>query len=351
MLMRLLGSVLVLLAFAPSGGAAAPLELEGTTWEFIEFRSSSDTVGVVRNDQPGRFRLVLSGDGTVAMELGCNRARGRWSAEASGDRRSGPFRFGPLASTKALCLPPNLDQRIIRDAQYVRSYLLEGDRLFLSLMADGGIFVWERRAASTLGRPAEPAAAPEDGGPRNWRVVTDGGVLNLRDRPSTDGAIQARYRIGTILDNLGCERADGRVWCDVQELGGGPRGYVAGEYLQPAISPDGTAAFGPDDSALRIGQGAFDAQGMVPCRGRLGQPTTQCPFKVARSGGGYATVLIEVPWGSPRLIYFRMGRAIGAGYSEAEPTGPFKAETEADLTIVRLGAERYEIPAAVVLGG
>ena len=33
--------------------------------------------------------------------------------------------------------------------------------------------------------------------------------------------------------------AEGRVWCDVQELGGGPRGYVAAEFLTPAISPDG----------------------------------------------------------------------------------------------------------------
>lgn len=349
MLIRLLGTVLVLLAFAPSGGSAAPLDLAGTTWEFIEFRSSSDTIGVVRNEQPGRFRLVLNGDGTVAMELGCNRARGRWSAEASGSGRSGSFTFGPLAATKALCPPPNLDERIVRDAQYVRSYLLEGDRLFLSLMADGGIFVWEKRTAPVGVGPED--GGPENGGPRNWRVVTDGGVLNLRDQPSTAAAIQTRYRNGTILDNLGCKQVDWRVWCDVQQLGGGPRGYVAGENLQPAISPDGSAAFGPDDSALRIGQGAFDAQGMVPCRGRLGQPTTQCPFKVARSGGGYATVRIEVPWGSPRLIYFRMGRAIGAGFSEADPTGPFSSETEADLTIVRLGAERYEIPAAVVLGG
>jgi hypothetical protein len=36
-----------------------------------------------------------------------------------------------------------LDERVTGQAQYVRSFLLKDGRLHLSLMADGGIFVWE----------------------------------------------------------------------------------------------------------------------------------------------------------------------------------------------------------------
>lgn len=193
-------------------------------------------------------------------------------------------------------------------------------------------------------------AAPEDGGPRNWEVAGVSRALNLREEPSVTARIIATYAPGTILDNLGCRSAEGRVWCDVQELGGGPRGYVAAEYLKPAVSPDGTVATGPDDSALRAGQGEFDATGSVPCAQTLGQPMGQCEFGVARAGGGYATVVVHRPDGRTRALFFRMGRPIGADTSEADP-GEFRAAREGDLNVIRIGEERYEIPDAVVLGG
>ena len=79
--------------------------------------------------------------------------------------------------------------------------------------------------------------APEDGGPRNWQVSGVSRALNLREQPPTATKIITTYPPGTIRDNVGCQRADGRIWCDVQQLGGGPSGYVAAEYLAPAVSP------------------------------------------------------------------------------------------------------------------
>ena len=193
-------------------------------------------------------------------------------------------------------------------------------------------------------------ATPEDGGPRHWQVTGVTGALNLREEASTTARAIARYAPGTVLDNLGCREAEGRVWCDVQELGGGPRGYVAAEFLTPAISPDGSAHFGADDSAARAGRGEFDATGPLACAQALGQPMGQCDFGVARGGGGAATVVVTRPDGRPRAIYFANGVAIGADTSEADP-GAFSAEREGDLTRVRIGDERYEIIDAIVLGG
>jgi len=173
--------------------------------------------------------------------------------------------------------------------------------------------------------------------------------LNLRQKPSTAAPVIAGYAAGTILDNLGCQSAAGRTWCDVQELGGGPRGYVAAEFLQPAVSPDGSVATGPDDSALRAGQGDFDATGSMPCAQATGQPMGSCDFRVSRAGGGYATVVIDRPDGRTRAIFFRMGIPIGADTSEAD-WGEFSATREGDLSLVRVGAERYEIADVVVLG-
>jgi len=196
-----------------------------------------------------------------------------------------------------------------------------------------------------------PPAAPEDGGPRHWEVVGISQALNLREEPSTSAPVLATYAPGTILANLGCRVADGRAWCDVQEIRGGPRGYVAAEYLNPAISPDGTAKTGVDDSSLRAAQGDFDATGTIPCARPTGQPSRACEFGVARSGGGYATVVVTRPDGRTRAIFFQMGIPIGADVSEADDSGPFHAEKASDLHVIEVGTERYEIPDAVVLGG
>jgi heat shock protein HslJ len=321
--------------------------LADTRWRLVEFQSMDDAQGTTRPRDRSLYTMRLNGDGTVAMRLDCNRATGTWSAEPSGDGTSGRFEFGPLAATRALCPPPNMEESIMRQAGHIRSYLLQDGRLYLSLMADGGIYAWEPDTGSVPA--ANPPAGPEEGGPRDWEVAAP--TLNLRERPSTTAKVVATYTRGAILDNLGCQGAEGRIWCDVQPLGGGPRGYVAAEFLKPAISPDGSIATGSDDSALRAGQGDYDATGKIPCAQSIGQPMTECEFGVARAGGGYATVVIKKPDGRTRAIFFRMGKPIGADTSEADRTGAFSATREKDLNRIRVGSERYEIPDAVVLGG
>ena len=126
-----------------TGAAPTTANLSGTTWRLVQFRSSDDAIGTVRPDDPAKYEMTLSADGRVAMKLDCNRAGGRWSSSASEPTR-GSFTFGPLAMTRAACPPGSLDTRIARDADFVRGYVLEGDQLHLSLMADGGIYTWRR---------------------------------------------------------------------------------------------------------------------------------------------------------------------------------------------------------------
>jgi len=137
----------------------------------------------------------------------------------------------------------------------------------------------------------------------------------------------------------------------VQEFGGGPRGWVAAAYLKPAVSPNGSAMYGIDDSSLRAGQGRFDATGTIRCAQSAGQPMQPCGFGVARAGGGYATVVVSRPDGRKRAIFFTMGRPIGADTSQADGYPAFHADRQADLHRIRVGDERYEIRDAVVLGG
>ncbi|MGD8440761.1 MAG: hypothetical protein PVG53_09510, partial [Holophagae bacterium] len=137
----------------------------------------------------------------------------------------------------------------------------------------------------------------------------------------------------------------------VQTLGGGPRGWSPVADLEPAVAPHGAVATGPDDSALRAGQGDFDATGPIQCAEALSQPMTACEAGVARAGGGYATVVVTKPDGSTRALFFRMNRAIGADTSEADGSHEFSAARDGDLHLIRVGTERYEVPDAFTLGG
>ncbi len=342
-------ATLALLAASVISAAEQPGPLAGTEWQLVEFQSMDDAIGTIRPDDASLYTMRLGADGSVSMQLNCNRATGDWTAEPSADGSTGSFRFGPLAATSALCPPPSMDERIARDAGYVRGFLLKDGNLYLSLMADAGIYAWE--PLSVLSDRAVEHVSPDDGGPRNWEVSGISTALNLREKASLQSRVIKRLPAGTILDNLGCEHAGDRTWCDVQEFGGGMRGYVAAEYLKPAVSPDGSVARGPDLSAERAGKGKFDATGSVPCAEAMGQPLRDCDFGVARAGGGYSTVVVKKPYGGSRAIFFRMGKAIGADTSEADGYPEFSVIRENDLNRIQVGPERYEIPDAVVLGG
>lgn len=129
----------------PSANAAVAA-LGDRAWQLVEIQSMDDAQGTLRPDGPSKYVMRLAADGTVSMRLNCNSATGSWSAEPSADPANGRFEFGPLAATAAACPPPSLDERVSGQAQYVRGYLLKDGRLYLSLMADGGILVWAPHA-------------------------------------------------------------------------------------------------------------------------------------------------------------------------------------------------------------
>jgi heat shock protein HslJ len=149
----LAGSILV----AGANALAAPPAGE---WELISIQSMDDAQGTLRIADPAAFTLQLGTDGRATLKLDCNRGTATWKATPAGDGNSGQFTFGPVAGTRALCPPPHMDQRIVRDLAYVRGYLLRDGKLYLSLMADGGIYEWRPRAAAApvLGDPAQPLA-------------------------------------------------------------------------------------------------------------------------------------------------------------------------------------------------
>jgi para-nitrobenzyl esterase len=111
--------------------------LAGTSWQLVKIQGSDDTVVVP--DDKSKYTLAFAPDGSLSARIDCNRGRGTWKS-------SGPnqLELGPMALTRAMCPPGSLHDRMVRQLPFVRSYVIKDGRLFLSLMADGGIYEFER---------------------------------------------------------------------------------------------------------------------------------------------------------------------------------------------------------------
>lgn len=119
--------------------------LAGTSWSLVHFQSSDDSIGKIVPPRLERYSLQFAADGTLSLQLDCNRARGRWEATPSSGS-GGPLKITGGAMTRAMCGPGALDTRIARDLAFVRSYTIAGGRLSLALEADAGFYVWAQAA-------------------------------------------------------------------------------------------------------------------------------------------------------------------------------------------------------------
>ena len=110
--------------------------LSGTSWQLVRIQSMDDKVATPTDRS--KYTMTFGADGRVNMQVDCNRGSGTWTSADSSQ-----LVFGPMAMTRAMCPPGSLHDRIVKDMPYVRSYVIKDGHLFLSLMADGGIYEFE----------------------------------------------------------------------------------------------------------------------------------------------------------------------------------------------------------------
>lgn len=121
-----------------------PDNLAGTRWRLVEIQSMDDAQGTTRPADRAKYTLAFDPEGgRLSMRLDCNRGSGPYEDRRTKGTNEGTMTIGPLAMTRAFCPPPSLGDRIARDMGYVRTYRVGNGRLMFSLMADGGIYVWE----------------------------------------------------------------------------------------------------------------------------------------------------------------------------------------------------------------
>ena len=117
-------------------GGAGSADLNGTSWQLVKFQSSDGTTLVP--DDKSKYTIIFGNTGRASVRLDCNRGSGPWKSEGTNQ-----LNFGPLILTRVMCPPGSLHDRIAKDWAAVRSYVVKDGHLFLSLMADGGIYEFE----------------------------------------------------------------------------------------------------------------------------------------------------------------------------------------------------------------
>jgi len=122
-----------------------PANLAGTSWRLVYFQPSGAGANPVVPPRVERYTLDFGADGTLALRLDCNRATARWQAIPSG---RGALSVTAGAMTRAFCGDDALDGRIAQDLEKIRSFKVEDGRLFLSLDAGAGTYVWRSAGGS-----------------------------------------------------------------------------------------------------------------------------------------------------------------------------------------------------------
>ena len=123
---------------------SAPATLAGTSWQLVRFQGGDDKTATP--DDRVKYTLAFASDGSVAVRVDCNRGRGTWKSDGPNQ-----VQFGPMALTRAMCPPGSLHDQIVKHWAFFRSYVIKDGHLFLSLMADGGIYEFEPMSATPKG--------------------------------------------------------------------------------------------------------------------------------------------------------------------------------------------------------
>jgi para-nitrobenzyl esterase len=132
---RVLLLVLLASGCAQTPPSEAPGGLVGPTWQLVRFRGGDDKV-IIPGDGT-QYTLAFGSDGRVSARIDCNRGSGSYKSTGS------QIEFGPMAITRAMCPPGSMHDPVVKQLPYIRSYVIKDGHLFLSLMADGGIYEFE----------------------------------------------------------------------------------------------------------------------------------------------------------------------------------------------------------------
>ena len=360
------------IAFA--GSCFAEHNLSDSKWQLQAIQSMDDAQGTTRIPDPSRFTVLFGADGRASFQLDCNRGTSDWKVE-SANAASGKLTFGPIAATRALCPPPHVDERIARDMAYVRSYLFKDGKLFMSLMADGGIYEWSPVKVAVAAQNEDRVIKPVQFAKGKSSMVIRDRIVGRQyidyklqasagQRLTADlkGTIGANYfnllppgsvDIGMFNGALGDNRFSGLLPDDgVYTL----RVYLMRSAARRNEASNFTLSVGLTGTSLKpvsaktdavLPDTRYHANTTTPCEPAYSK-VRQCEaFVVRRSFDGTATVELRWDADHKRRILFVKGEPKAADTSQPMVF----SRNERGWTVKFGDDERFDIPEPLVFGG
>ncbi|MEO0865241.1 MAG: hypothetical protein AAFY39_11780 [Pseudomonadota bacterium] len=115
------------------------------------------------------------------------------------------------------------------------------------------------------------------------------------------------------------------------------------------LTMPGTAVADIAAANARARSGDFDAMGKVACAQEVGQALGPCGARVARTGNA-AAVVVTFPNGFRRTLMFEDNAFLRGNATMSGVGTDMEWHLSDDLFRVRVDDQRFEIPAALVLG-
>ena len=127
----------------PEGRAGQPLALtdisalHGTSWQLVRLEGGDGQVLEVSDRS--RYTLAFKDDGKIAATIFCNRGVGTYTSSGLSK-----ISFGLMALTRAFCMPDDpIENRITEDWASISSFAIKNGNLALTVMNDGGVYIFE----------------------------------------------------------------------------------------------------------------------------------------------------------------------------------------------------------------
>lgn len=179
---------------APHNSAGS---LPNTSWQLVKFQGSDDTT--LMTGDKAKYTIAFQSDGSVNARIDCNRGRGTWKSPAPNQ-----LALGPLALTRAMCPAAPLTDRLPKDWSNVRSFVIKDGHLFLSLMADGGIYEFEPVGQQSLGSSKAPLLENTD-----WKLIWLGDSPLTSASPQQEPHLLFDSNTHRVSGSGGCNRLTG----------------------------------------------------------------------------------------------------------------------------------------------
>jgi hypothetical protein len=116
--------------------------LKDTSWQLMTIQANQGDQGREFVGNSVDIRMTLNATGMADFILGCDQGTTRWNAEFERVPGQGDIRFYGMQIAASSCEPDLIVQRFLRDFDFMQSYVLAQNHLWINTQANEVTYGW-----------------------------------------------------------------------------------------------------------------------------------------------------------------------------------------------------------------